>query len=563
MGSAHNIILLFSLVSRINCLCKTWGNSPCILPYRLDGKLHTECSPRLWPASSSQGLIPMCPTSLGRDGEPLDWGRCDSECSLARYSSNEQVYDEIVTLAGNYSFISVPFIIGQSSLGKPLIGIRISNNVRRARESLKPMVRFVGNIHGNEAVSREIIMSLARHLLLGYGVDSRITRLVDTTDISLVPSINPDGFERAVEGKCSGTGKGAGMYSDGGVDLNTDFPAIEDHRRFIRDYSYDPYVGRQPETEAVMRWTVDYPWVLGAGLHDGAVMVTYPWDNPSSRPGQEHNTADQELFLHLAKGYVRSHPEMANSSCYRSVEGGIVNGAFWNHNNRRSPVGGSMKDFSYLFSNSLELSLELSCCKYPPPHFLLREWDHNRDGLLWMLEQVQMGVKGLVFNERGSPQGNADIITWRPDGSRWAKNVTTGREGEYWRIVLPSTAGQNTFTVQAWFNDCEEGGSGRVFASLRHRVIVSSKNPLKEQHLYLTQVGYCGISQRPKNTVSVIQELVKEPEIPRSTTDQKSAMKPSIKNLIDDLFKDTKVESEVQDEEQKSITGVLSIFDGL
>jgi len=457
----------------------------------------------------------MCPTSLGRNMEGLDWGRCNSECSLASYSSNTQVYEEIVSLSQSSPSISLPFIIGESELETPLIGIRITAGVRQPRESLKPMVRLVGNIHGNEAVGREIIMAFARHLIRGYGLEPRITRLVDNTDISLLPSINPDGFDRAVEGKCSGTGKEAGMYSEGGVDLNRDFPTYAEYVRFLEDYSYDPYIGRQTETKALMQWIVDEPWVLGAGLHDGAVMVTYPWDRPSSPSGQEHTTADKDLFLHLANGYVNTHPELANSSCYRSVEGGVVNGALWNNRNRRGAVGGSMKDFSYMFSNCLEIDLELSCCKYPRPYFLLREWEHNRESLIGLLEQVQMGIKGLVFNERGVPQGNVDIITWRPDGSRWGKNVTTGSRGEYWRVLLPDTAGKNTYTVQAVYGDCEEGGSGRVFASLRHKVIVSNKNPLREQHMYLTQVGFCGISEKPKDTVSVIQNLLQEQERPR------------------------------------------------
>ena len=77
------------------------------------------------------------------------------------------------------------------------------------RESLKPMVRLSGNIHGNEAVGREIGLAFARfgpidffsswglmcicsrknsrsmkalwrHLILGYGVDSRLTQIVDS-----------------------------------------------------------------------------------------------------------------------------------------------------------------------------------------------------------------------------------------------------------------------------------------------------------------------------------------------------------------------------------------------
>ena len=37
-----------------------------------------------------------------------------------------------------------------------------------------------------------------------YIQDETIKQLVDTTDISLVPTINPDGFKRAKAGQCSG-----------------------------------------------------------------------------------------------------------------------------------------------------------------------------------------------------------------------------------------------------------------------------------------------------------------------------------------------------------------------
>ena len=240
--------------------------------------------------------------------------------------------------------------------------------------------------------------------------------------------------------------------------------------------------------------------------------VSYPWDrpNPASKRSK-HLTADEVLFETFARDFVSSHPTMANSSCFRTVAGGVVNAALWNSaNTGKGKVVGSMKDFSYLFTNCLELSLEISCCKYPRPYFLLREWESNVESLLGLVEQVHQGIKGLVFSESGTPQENADIITWTASGDRWGKNVTTSREGEYWRILLPSTAGQNTFTVQAVFADCEPGGTGRVFASLRHRVIVSRKNPLREQHMYLTQVGFCGISETPRDSVRVIGELIGE-----------------------------------------------------
>ena len=46
------------------------------------------------------------------------------------------------------------------------------------------------------------IIFLAQYLLKNYGRDTRVTELVDKTDIWLMPSLNPDGFEKASEGNC-------------------------------------------------------------------------------------------------------------------------------------------------------------------------------------------------------------------------------------------------------------------------------------------------------------------------------------------------------------------------
>ena len=43
---------------------------------------------------------------------------------------------------------------------------------------------------------------LTEYLLLNYGKDERATRILNSTEIYIVPTVNPDGYEKAVEG-CS------------------------------------------------------------------------------------------------------------------------------------------------------------------------------------------------------------------------------------------------------------------------------------------------------------------------------------------------------------------------
>lgn len=48
-----------------------------------------------------------------------------------------------------------------------------------------------------------------------------------------------------------------------------------------------------------------------------------------------------------------------------------------------------MQDFNYLHTNCFEITLELSCNKFPRQEELQREWLGNREALIQFLEQVR------------------------------------------------------------------------------------------------------------------------------------------------------------------------------
>ena len=102
-----------------------------------------------------------------------------------------------------------------------------------------------------------------------------ITELVDTTDITIIPTMNPDGFDRGTEGACSGADYKTGRYNEGNIDLNRNFPTWAD----VNKTTEELYEGREPETRAMMDLILSEPWVLSANFHDGAVVASYPWDD--------------------------------------------------------------------------------------------------------------------------------------------------------------------------------------------------------------------------------------------------------------------------------------------
>ena len=196
----------------------------------------------------------------------------------------------------------------------------------------------------------------------------------------------------------------------------------------------------QPETKAIMRWVLDNPFVLSLILHGGAAGAFYPYDDgltryggSTSQSGYLSATPDNKVFSFLSKTYASNHEDMhLGKPCWHpgtppySFKNGYGNGAEW------YPLSGSMNDFNYIFSNCLEVTVELTCCKKPDASTLPSEWRKNVKSLIEYLKQVHIGVKGLVIDKDNKPVAGAEVEVIGNE-----KKIETSTDGEYWKLLLP------------------------------------------------------------------------------------------------------------------------------
>uniref|UniRef100_A0A8C7YZC7 Inactive carboxypeptidase-like protein X2 n=1 Tax=Oryzias sinensis TaxID=183150 RepID=A0A8C7YZC7_9TELE len=339
----------------------------------------------------------------------------------------------------------------KSQGGLKLYAFEISDNPGE-HEVGEPEFRYTAGSHGNEVLGRELLLLLMQFMCLEYlSGNQRIRHLVEETRIHLLPSVNPDGYEKAFEVGSELSGWSLGRWNNNGIDIHHNFPDLSsvlweaeakkliprkmfNHHVPIPEWYQSQNASVALETRALMAWMEKMPFVLGSNLQGGELVVTFPYDRTRS-PGvtrEQTPTPDDHIFRWLAFSYASTHRLMTDASrrvCHTedfAKEDGTINGASWH------TAAGSMNDFSYLHTNCFELTMFVGCDKFPHENELPEEWENNRESLLVFMEQVHRGIKGVVRDLQGRGIANAIISV---EGIN--HDVRTAADGDYWRLLNP------------------------------------------------------------------------------------------------------------------------------
>ncbi|KAG0729787.1 Carboxypeptidase M [Chionoecetes opilio] len=337
------------------------------------------------------------------------------------YHNYTTMTDFLRAMSATYPNLTALYSIGKSVQGRDLWVMVVSSSPYQHIIG-QPNVKYVANMHGNEAVGREMLLHLIEYLAKNYQTDDYVHWLLDNTRIHIMPSMNPDGFEVAREGTCQG---GQGRYNARGFDLNRNFP----------DYFKQNNKKSQPEAEAVKQWISKIQFVLSANLHGGALVASYPFDNSPNTIFQQFTstpslTPDEDAFKHLASIYSFNHGTMhLGLPCKPGAPAftnGTTNGAAW------YPLTGGMQDYNYVWHGCMDTTIEMSCCKYPMAKQLPKFWQDNQEALVRYMGEVHRGVRGFVVDTEMRPVEGASIKVKSRD-----VGFQTTKYGEYWRILLP------------------------------------------------------------------------------------------------------------------------------
>ncbi len=333
------------------------------------------------------------------------------------YHTYASLTQDLSDYAVNHPAICRLISIGKSIQNRDIWALKITDSPDLEED--EPEFKYVSTMHGDESLGTEMCLYLIDLLLTEYAtnMNSRISNLVDETEIWIVPLMNPDGLEL-------GTRKNAAD-----ADLNRSFPF--DSSVDIGIYNSPPLntTGLESEVAAIMDWSAQHSFVLSANFHTGALVVVYPYGNYDKMGSSD--TPDDAIFQALSQTYTTTNSPMFNVT---SIDGktainGMINGADW------FAIDGEMADWNYRYLGAMEITVELSDAFRPSSSQIVSFWNDNQESMLSYIEAVHQGVRGIVRDENSGDPLWAEVSVAGND-----RVVYTDRQvGDYHRLLLPET----------------------------------------------------------------------------------------------------------------------------
>jgi len=178
----------------------------------------------------------------------------------AKLASLHKKFQDIVTIES----------IGETYEGRSIFSIRLSGNVPSLGE--KPALMTICAQRGIEHGATDLCVEMIQYLAENYGVDKRVTHLLNEAEVWVVPMMNPDGTEYDRSGlvELFSWNKNRRPIGENavGVELNRNWghncngPISENLAQALSDPNSPFYAGKEPfsekETQAIQTFLLSH-----------------------------------------------------------------------------------------------------------------------------------------------------------------------------------------------------------------------------------------------------------------------------------------------------------------
>ncbi|HET6462645.1 MAG TPA: M14 family zinc carboxypeptidase [Candidatus Krumholzibacteria bacterium] len=226
------------------------------------------------------------------------------DANLGQYHTYDELQTEMAALVAAYPTLAMTINIGTAyaPTNRLITVLKISDNVNV--DENEPEVLYMGNHHARELMSVEIPFLFGKYLLEHYASDPVIHNYVDTREIFIVPTVNPDGlaYVQANHAGSSNSWWRKNRRNNGtnfGVDLNRNysykwgFDNVGSSPTTSSDIYRGPSALSEPETQAIKNFCATRHFTCFLSYHSYGELLLYPWGYFSGF------TPDQKVFAAL------------------------------------------------------------------------------------------------------------------------------------------------------------------------------------------------------------------------------------------------------------------------
>ncbi len=386
------------------------------------------------------------------------------------YRTIAEMQAELEELAADHPNLFHLFSLGPSYMDREIWCMKVSDNPALDEEEGEIFIH--GNTHAREIMTLEIPMYFLNRIALDYYTDPMLAFLIDTHEVFIVPSLNPDGHIYVEEHHDGSpyTWWRKNMRPPDGVDLNRNYGyywGYDDHGSSPNPYS-NTYRGTapfsEPETEAVHDFFLEREFEFAVSYHSFGDLILIPWsyvDEP---------TPEETTF----RVYANSMNQVIAGQGHGSYEVGRPGELLY-------PVNGEFDDWSYGGDNysggtysggvlgfTFEVNSEAEGGFAPPPELIEPTCELHWPVFLWILEFGAGTPQGYVTDLAATPVGDGVRISFNFCGCDEASFIILREEAGDW-LHLNEEPISGITDIVYYDLDVEAGGTYRYRVDLLDR----------------------------------------------------------------------------------------------